>query len=742
MPRIFSSRLPMGMLACGALAAVIYTSYAKVPSPVQDSNPPADFAVPGRWKLTEDTRTAGLSWDKSIFRSPSSSLRLETKAAPANKAVAVYSVEQLPAPGTPFRLRGFTKATGSDWKQFGMVLQVFNGDWSKQLAWITVDAPHEADWKGFDQGITLPDGASHAVLYFSVEGTGSAWLDDLSVKTVAAPASASTAPGAIRATEPVTVKPERPAYKWGSVVMGGVEYATGLVWSPAHPEALFLRADGGGIWRLDRKKRAWVPLLDQQTWKDRNLNTVDSLAVDPTNPRVLYIAGGGSRWGKPHDVLKSVDGGVTWRRTLLENEQGEDVISEGNGGDKQGGERLLVDPRDPQTVWFATRNDGLFVSRDGAKTWHSVKSFPTKGGRWHGLTFVAADAARNTLYVGVHSGAATDDPNTARIAGAIYRSIDNGATWESITSREKGDPGGESSPLRMRVAPDGTAYATYNGTGSWDTGGVGGGVWKYAKGSWRDITPAQGKDKPFCGINLHPKDPRKILCAMTYNTDGTIYYSENAGETWREYRYDKNNHDAGTLVLGDFPAWERGPGHSWGGNASDVAFDPVDPAVVYFTSFSGPCVGTGLGTDRMRFSLLGDGREQITTASGVSPSEGAPFVSGVWDVGGFRHESFDKIPATRSPLLDAKGAAFTGYDAYRNSFQDTFDMDASPRMPDVIVAAGGWQWNMTGTAAVSRDNGRTFREFASKPTPDAKFGRIAVSATDADNVIWVPMNNG
>ncbi|MBC7807620.1 MAG: hypothetical protein H7145_15915, partial [Akkermansiaceae bacterium] len=47
-----------------------------------------------------------------------------------------------------------------------------------------------------------------------------------------------------------------------------------------------------------------------------------------------------------------------------------------------------------------------------------------------------------------------------------------------------------------------------------------------------------------------------------------------------------------------------------------------------------------------------------------------------------------------------------------------------------------------GTAAVSRDNGRTFREFASKPTPDAKFGRIAVSATDADNVIWVPMNNG
>ncbi|MBC8138402.1 MAG: hypothetical protein H8F28_21190 [Fibrella sp.] len=355
---------------------------------------------------------------------------------------------------------------------------------------------------------------------------------------------------------------------------------------------------------------------------------------------------------------------------------------------------------------------------------------------------VAEYIARGVLYVGVHAGAATDAPDAARIAGAVYRSQDDGVTWETITSPEKGGPVGESSPLRMRIAPDGTAYVTYNGTGTWDKGGTGGGVWKYAGGTWRDVTPTQAKNKPFCGINLHPKNPRKILCATTYSTDGTIYYSENAGETWREYRYDKNDHEKGTLVLGDIPAWERGPGHSWGGNGSDVAFDPVDPSVVYFTSFSGPYVGTGLDTDRMRFSLLGDGREQMTTASGVSPTKGAPFVSGVWDVGGFRHEDFDKIPDTRFLVRDKQGAAFTGYDTYRNGFQDTFDMDASPKMPDVIVAAGGWQWNMTGTAVVSRDNGRSFREFAAKPTPDAKFGRVAVSATDADNIVWVPMNNG
>ncbi|MBC8136946.1 MAG: hypothetical protein H8F28_13770, partial [Fibrella sp.] len=83
MPRIFPSRLPLCLLVCGALAAVICIAYAQVPSPAQDGNSSADFATPERWKLTEDTHTAGLSWDKSIFRSPSSSLRLETKAAPA-----------------------------------------------------------------------------------------------------------------------------------------------------------------------------------------------------------------------------------------------------------------------------------------------------------------------------------------------------------------------------------------------------------------------------------------------------------------------------------------------------------------------------------------------------------------------------------------------------------------------------------------------------------------------------------
>ncbi len=128
--------------------------------------------------------------------------------------------------------------------------------------------------------------------------------------------------------------------------------------------------------------------MDSLTWKWRNLTTVDSLAVHPDDPNVLYVAAGSSRWGSPHDVLKTTDGGKTWARTYLKNAAGKDVISEGNGPDKQAGERLCVDPNQPDTVYFASRNDGLFITRNGAKSWQSPASFPVRGAEWTGITFI------------------------------------------------------------------------------------------------------------------------------------------------------------------------------------------------------------------------------------------------------------------------------------------------------------------------------------------------------------------
>ncbi len=724
-------------VSCSSTRAQVATcASARV---VGDLLPNGDFAggakVPIGWELQKGaSASVRLTRDMASGHGAAGSLCLDTTDGSPLKCAAQTAFASVPQPGASVELRGFTRASGTDWKQFQLILQVFNADWSKQLDWIAVDAPHEGGWKSFEKTVDLPAGAAHVITYFSVDGVGKAWLDDVSAVAIAAPDPAG-APVPVAPTAPVTVKNMIVPYHWDNAIYGGVEYATGLIWSPTHPETVYLRADGGGVWRLNRAKHRWDSLSDQLTWKDRDLVTADSVAVDPSDPDTLYVAGGGGRWSQTHDVLKTVDGGKTWARTGLKNERGEPVLSAGNGDDKQGGERLCINPRAPKTVWFGTRNDGLFVTRDGARTWKSVKSFPAKGGRYTGLTFVSADATRNLLYVGVHRGARDDEPDAPTVPGGVYRSADDGMTWTLLS----GGPEGGANPMRGRLAPDGTLYVTAIGSGTADKPGGGGSVWKYAGGIWRDITPSGGKGKAFCGINLDPKNPRRIVCAPTYGALGTVYYSEDAGETWRVYAFDKSNPLGGTIARVSYPAWDSGPGYDWGGNASDVAFDTADPTSLYHMSFSGPSIITGLGTDKLKASLFGEGREQMTVASGVSPSVGAAFVSGVWDCGAFRHDALDKYPSRKIPLLSADGKP--GTEGWRNVFQDVFDMDASPKMPDVIAVAGGWQWNNSGTAAVSRDNGKTLREFASKPTPGAKFGRIAVSADDADNLVWMPMDD-
>jgi photosystem II stability/assembly factor-like uncharacterized protein len=416
------------------------------------------------------------------------------------------------------------------------------------------------------------------------------------------------------------------------------------------------------------------------------------------------------------------------------------VVSEGNGPDRQSGERLVIDPNDSKTLFFGSRNDGLFASRDAGQTWRSVASLPSNGAKWMGVSFVLFDpssgragAPSQVLYAGIQGGKSSDDKDAPSVESAVFQSRDGGSNWRKLEGGLEGGGWGAASPMRTRLA-NGALYVTF-------AGGGGGGVWKWQGEKWSDITPAQGKGKPFSGINVDPRDPKRIITAGTYDFGPNIFLSRDGGATWSHKYFEKGNKPSGSIRLVEFPAWEAGHDMSWGGNASDVAFDPADPNSIWHLAFSGPTRIRNIDAPVWNASIIGAGREQMTTAEGVSPSSGAAFISGVWDVGGFRYEAreFGKIPETRLAVRKADGSEYTGYDAYRNGYQDIFDLDAAPLLPDHIAAAGGWMWNNTGDASLSSDNGRTFRVFASKPFPDAKFGRIAISATDPKNLVWAPM---
>ena len=276
------------------------------------------------------------------------------------------------------------------------------------------------------------------------------------------------------------------------------------------------------------------------------------------------------------------------------------------------------------------------------------------------------------------------------------------------------------SPLKGRLAVDGTLYVPCAGAG---------GLWKYQNGRWTDITPPGFAAHPFGAVGLHPANAAQIL-AMTYD-DGIVFFSKDAGATWTLYKHVPHDSAASTIVLGFEPKWEMTDDKWPRGYTSEIIFDPLNPKVVYETDFSGANIGTGVGTSKMTWSLLSAGREQITCGDVLSPSAGAPLISGVWDVGGFRHAGLNQIPERIIPLLPGNPQGQTVY-------QDIFQLDANPIHANNLVAAGGWQWNNTGDASYSADNGRTLHNFPTKPFPDAKFGRIAQGVHPAD-VIWAPM---
>ena len=718
------------------LAGGAYSCRAQDTPPAVPVNPSFSDGTdaPAAWELGKDS-AARLVRDTQNFQSAPAALRLDISGTNGGTAQQAFV-----PPAASFTLSGATKTQGQV-SSLSVVLQVFNDNYSKQLVWITSDdndanklAP-SATWRPFSRKISLPDGAAHVVFYFTAKGSAGAkaWLDDVVLN---APPVADHNPAAdntvITNTAPVTLAaPE--TCTWKNAVMGGVEFATGIVFNPKRPELMYSRNDTGGVYRFDRAGKRWVQLMDSIPYRWSQLFVADSLAVDANNPNTLYVATGGGRWGNMHDVLKTTDGGRHWTRTGLKNADGKDVFADPGGDEKPAGERLAVDPNDSRVLLYATRSDGLFRSGDGAKTWHAVPSFPAKGSVRVGLTFVAFDwrggsdgVPTRTIYAGVHAGKANDDANGPNADGGVYKSADAGKTWTLLT----GGPGADAQPIRGRIGIDHALYVSTHGQG----------LWRYKIGQWTNITPPGFADKPFSGIGLHPTDPNKLL-SITYD-DRIIFYTKDGGKNWQQYKYLPNDPAQSTITLGFQPAWQVAGGDlKWPtGFSSDVQFDPLNPAIAYETDFSGANIGTGVGTNKMQWSLLSEGREQMTCGDVFSPASGAPLISGVWDVGGFRHDDLDAIPARRLPLTQADGTAFTGYDTYRNSFQDMFQLDGTPSRPDSIVTAGGWQWNNTGDAAYSNDNGRTFHLFAAKPFDGAKFGRI-VMGTDPNNILWAPMGD-
>lgn len=542
------------------------------------------------------------------------------------------------------------------------------------------------------------------------------------------------------------------SYLYRNAPIPGGGYVTGFVYHPKVPKILYCRTDIGGAYRFDPTKKRWISLIDHVTGEDIAETFPIALALDPGDPDRLYIMSGITEQG--FGVLSiSYDRGEHFiYRTIP-------TPVHGNLSGRGTGYRLVVDPTDSDTLWFASQLGGLWRTCDLGKTWHRL---PLEEDY---TTFVWVSPDSHTLVVGT-AGYTTRSNDTLR-SHSLYVSYDAGSTFEKLPMPENVIvPDSKMNGLvASRYDYDGEyLYVTMNSTGRWnyivplgyscDTGDViGGRVVRYRFESGRitgfdDITPEGERwlNYGFGGICSCPALPGLLACSTLCREKEqpeAVYLSYDRGTTWQ---LSLQGLDIGGI---HFRTSYMRPEYNGGGSLlhwlSDVKIDPFDPNKLWFNSGTGVFTTDALLSDSPAYHDWCDGIEETVHLNVYGPVLGEiQLVDIVGDLGGFAFRELDK-PCENS-FSDSEG----------NRYITCINADLSDRLPGLalITARGNWKGKTKGGLIRTDDD---FHSFQRLPMPFYLGGRIeqqlrliehpnvnpgwVAMSPDGRNIVWSIADN-
>ncbi len=380
--------------------------------------------------------------------------------------------------------------------------------------------------------------------------------------------------------------------------------AFGIGVSPADPNVVLttdsgramLSRDGGATWQAVYSQ----PAPHGWTTTGLDVTTCYGVHFDPFDARRLFIS------YTDIGLFESQDGGLSWRSATRQGVPGEwlnttywmefDPQVRGRAWAAMSGVHDL--PRDK--MWRNRSPDsytgGVVVSDDGGRTWRVSNAGMGETAATHILLDPASPPERRTLYV-------------AGFGRGVFQSTDGGAHW---ALRNNGIDGPQ--PFAWRLACDarGALYVVVARRSE----AVAGALYRStdAAGHWTRVPLPDGVTGPN-GLAIDPRDPRRLFLAAwsratpagaaQSSKDGGIYFSPDAGATWRnvlakdQHIYDVtiDSHDPNLLYAAGFEssAWRSTDGgvtwtrlggfdFKWGHR---VIPDQHDPDKVYITTFGG-----------------------------------------------------------------------------------------------------------------------------------------------------------
>ncbi len=482
---------------------------------------------------------------------------------------------------------------------------------------------------------------------------------------------------------------------WTHLGLEKTDHISEIVIHPDNPDVVFVAAQGNpykpteerGIYRSVDGGQNWEKILfvDDSTG-------VSDLAMDPSNPRILYSATWSHRrypWtmqsgGPGSGLWKSTDGGDNWER-----------LTEGLP-ELMGKTAITVSPANPQRLWANIEADkgGVYRSDNGGKKWtRTCGDRVTQARSWYYMEVFADPKDEETVYV---------------LNAPVLKSVDGGKSFRPVPNPHSDQHDLWINPERpqvMALANDGGACITMDGGKSWS--------------SQQNQPTAQ-----FYRVTIDRRFPYHLYAGQQDNSTVAIpSRSMGAGIDWKDWY----------MVAG--------------GESAFLAFDEEDPHYIYGGSYQGNLEvydhETGLTKDVMAYPVAGLGslpREMRYRFNWNAPLvmtqddrsilyHGAQLVLKSEDGGMSWAEISPDLTRNDSSKQGPGGGPITNEGAGGENYNTLMYLTLSPHDQDVI-----WAGSDDGLVHMSPDGGYTWREVTPEGAPEGIINSIEVSPHDPATV--------
>jgi len=481
---------------------------------------------------------------------------------------------------------------------------------------------------------------------------------------------------------------------WQPLRIGGGGYLSGIDISPDGLTKV-VRTDTYGAYILNQSTGLWEQLVTQARMpagyfgpENFNYGGVSEIVVAPSDSTRIYMAYLGY-------VFKSTNRGATFTVTSLPYH---DQFP--NGPTRMATRHMAVDPVNADVVYLTTDHDGVWTTSDGGAHWSQIGTAIIPTNRTiDGIAYNFSNAGCGTVTFDPTSGTTGGKTNVIYISSfgnGVYQSTTAGASWSAL-------PGGLTNVIHSKIAVDGIYYATNFEQNK---------IYKYAAGSWTDITPSADI---WTEVLVDPNNAAHITAVRA---GGYLNDSTNRGASWSGINFVHSR------VATDVP-W-LATAYEVFMSEANMLYDPIIPGKIWFAEGIGVWTTTTPiqppGTNQVWTSVTA-GIEQLVANQIIAPPGGNPvLLSG--DRAVFYVNNPDVFPANQN------------YEATRAINAGTAG-DWAPTTPSFLVAIVGSTVQRSG---YSTDGGRTWTAFSAFPPNFENFGGT-LSASSTTNFLWTTSNN-